>query len=115
MSITPNFFLVALPSVPGILKGYLLFFFFQSEELYEDYWAIILFFCRMSIAGPLLGMAFGYGAFIWMTVANRKHGGIAFLNFLSSPLCTPPLCFLTHSSFFFFCNPGALALQRHLT
>jgi NhaP-type Na+/H+ or K+/H+ antiporter len=41
--------------------------------LYNDFGSMVKFFCRMSIAGPILGYFLGYISYRWMALATRRH------------------------------------------
>ena len=41
--------------------------------LYNDFGSMLKFFCRMSLAGPLLGYLLGYAAYRWMALATRRE------------------------------------------
>ncbi len=42
------------------------------EYMYEDFGAMLRYFCRLSLAGPLLGAAIGYVALLCLQLCNRK-------------------------------------------
>ena len=90
----------------------------NHEYRYESFGAMVKYFCRLSIAGPLLGIAIGYVALFGMQLCTRKHekGDITIQT--SITLCTAYLSFFmgeyeSRCSGVLCCVASAIVLAKH--
>jgi len=70
----------------------------NQSWMYDDFGSIFTYFCRMALAGPMLGYAIGWGAFIWMGMARRRHAHSDVIIQTSITLATAYLSFFVGES-----------------